>query len=145
MLEDTPGLICLGNEEIAQVKRQQGKNQGRDKVGQQQPPEADTTAQYSDDLGITCHFGCEKNDRNKREEINKQVDEVGNEVQVIVDDNGFQWCLVFYKTVKILRNVEYDHDEDQQGNSIEEGSKKLPDNVFVDDLQVMSLTFEIFL
>ena len=73
-----------------------------------------------DDLRVGCHLGCEEYHRYEHEQRTEHVHEVRYEIQVIVEDDGFQRCFVGHEIVYLLAYVEDDHDADYEQQRDEE-------------------------
>jgi len=60
---------------------------------------------------------------------------MGNEVQVIVKDDGFQRGIMLEKVINLLGYIKNDYDEKQQDDRKEECSQELPDDITINRFQ----------
>ena len=66
------------NHEVAKVKRDAGKQQSCHNIWPQQPPETDAATEYRYDFGMSRHLRSEENHRDKREQVNEQINNIVN-------------------------------------------------------------------
>ena len=79
--------VGIGNDEITEDERHQAEDDRRYHVREQHPAEADPVAENGNDLRICCHSRSKENNRDKYEEITEEVDKIGDEIQVVVEDD----------------------------------------------------------
>jgi hypothetical protein len=58
-------------------------------------------------------MGSEVNNGNEGEEVTEKIDEIGDEIKIVIENNGIQRCLLGNKFINIFRKIENDDDHDQ--------------------------------
>ena len=101
-LEFEHRLVGVGNDEIGQQEGDKSKYQGGNKKRNQHPPETDSTAENSNDLAAGGHPGGKKDDRDKGQKITEKVYKIGNEINVIVEDDRTKRCIIFQEVIDLL-------------------------------------------
>ena len=79
-----------------------------------QPLEAHTRREHGDNFGILCQFGGEKDDGNEDKQGTEEVGIIGYEIQVVIEYDCFQRCLVVDEVIDIFIDIKYDSDGDDQ-------------------------------
>jgi hypothetical protein len=125
-------LVCVGDQEISQVKGKQCQKDSRDKIGPQHPVVTDSAAQNGYDFGITGHVGCEIDDRYKCEKIAEQVNKVRDKIQIVIKNDGIQGRIFGDEFVDVFGKVENDDDHDQQRNGIKKSTQELFYDIVID-------------
>ena len=124
-LEFHAGGVRAGYHIEVQPQREQGYQHGGRHVRHHHAAIAHPSGQYGDDLGVRGHPRSEENHRDEHEQRREHVDEIGYEVQVVVEDDGIERRLVLHEVVDLLRDVEdYDYAYDEQQGH-EEGQDEL--------------------
>jgi hypothetical protein len=93
---------------------------------------------------VGCHFGCEKNNRDKREQIYKKVDKVRDEVEVIPKDYFIDGRLGLEKVVDLLRQVENNYNDDKKANGVKKCTQEFADDIIIDLLHFISWFSTLF-
>ena len=76
-----------------------------------------------------------KDDGNEDKQGTEEVGIIGYEIQVVIEYDCFQRCLVVDEVIDVFIDIKYDSDGDDQSNGKEISTQKLDDDVFVKSLQ----------
>ena len=90
------------------------------------------SCQHGDNLGVACKLRREEDHGDEDEERREQIGEVGDEVRVVVEHNGFQRCVILRELCQVLVHVEHDGDGDNQDDGEEIGADELLDDIPVE-------------
>ena len=133
-------LLRGGWNDIArEPERSQKEQGGTDEIRPHQAAITDTTGENGNDFTITRHLGGEEDNRNEYEQRAEHIHKVGHEIDVVVEDDFFDGCLILEEVVEFLCKVEDNGNTHYQHNREEECAKELLDNVFVDFLQLCTI------
>jgi hypothetical protein len=81
-------LVCIRDQEIGKVERQKGKQDSGNEIRPEHPVITDPAAEDRNDLRIGSHMRGEIYDRNESKEITEQINEIWDEIEVIIEDDG---------------------------------------------------------
>lgn len=109
----------------AQHETEQRDNRGAYHIGTQQTPVADTCRQHGYYLAVVGKFRCEEDDGEKDEEAGEEVGVEGDEVEVVVVDDGIPGSVLLCELGYILVEVEDDGDTDDEHDTEEIRAKEL--------------------
>ena len=137
VLKVEAGLAALGDDVGAQAVGDHRDDACRHHVGAKHALEAHARGEHGDDFGILRQLRGEEDDGNEDEQRAEQVGEVGDEVQVVVEDDGVPRGIVRHEAVLPLVEVEHHGDGDNQGNGKHVGAQEFLDDVPVQPLQVL--------
>ena len=137
VLKVEAGLAALGDDVGAQAIGDHRDDACRHHVGAKHALEAHARGEHGDDFGILRQLRGEEDDGNEDEQRAEQVGEVGDEVQVVVEDDGVPRGIVRHEAVLPLVEVEHHGDGDNQGNGKHVGAQEFLDDVPVQPLQVL--------
>jgi hypothetical protein len=70
--------------------------------------------------------------RNKCEKITEKVDEIGDEIEVIIEYDCVERGLFGDELIDVFGKVENDDDHDQQRNGIEKGTQEFFNDIVID-------------
>lgn len=97
--------------------------------------ETDTAIKDCYYFRLHCHFTRKEYDGDKNKKRGKQVSEIGYEVYIIIENNGFPRRMTFKKIIHLLRNIEHYGNKDDEHDSQDEGAEEFLDYIFIEDLQ----------
>jgi len=100
-----------------------------DQVWQQQAPEAHPAVEHGDDLGVYRHPRSKEDHRYEDKHRGEQRGEVGDEIKVIVENDGIERCLFLDEVINLLREVEYHRYAQYEHKRKDECPEELPDDV----------------
>lgn len=129
------GHTPSGNDIRTQTKRHNSNDGSRNHVRTQHAFEAHARGEHGDDFRILRQFGSKEDDRDKHEQRTEQIGKVGDEVQVIVKDNGTPRRFVRHEAVHLLVEVEYDRNGDNQCDGKDIRAQELLDDIPIQPLQ----------
>jgi hypothetical protein len=116
--------------------QRQARNGRRSKeIGPHQSAETHTTRQHSDNLGLVGHLRGKEDYRDEGKQTTKLIDEVGDEVYVVVKDDGRPRGVRLGEVIHTLGIVEDHQDDGNHRNGEEVGSQKLPQYVTIENLK----------
>ena len=75
---------------------------------------------------------CEIYYRDKSEKVTEQVDEIWDEIKIVIENDGMKRRLLGYEFVNVLRQVENNDYQDQQGDGIEKCTQEFFNNIVID-------------
>ena len=87
--------------------------------------ETDSSGQYRDNLRVRRHSGCKENDGYEHEHRAVHIDEVRNEIQIVIEDDGLQGCFLFNEIVYLLVYVKDYHQKNDKQQGHHEGRDEL--------------------
>ena len=131
VLEVDAGDAAPGYDERAQAEGDHGDDGSGHHVGPEHALEAHAGGEHGDDFGILGQLGGEEDDGYEDEQGAEQVGEVGDEVQVVVEDDGAPRRIVGHELVLLLVEVEHYGDGDDEHDGKEVGAEELRDDVRV--------------
>jgi hypothetical protein len=70
-------------QEISEIERHKPESCGGYKIRPQESPKTYSAAQYRYNLTVGSHFGCEKYDCNKCEEVAEKINEKRDKIHII--------------------------------------------------------------
>lgn len=106
--------VAFWYDEVAYEENAHGQNESSVQIRSKHASVAYTAAEDGDYFGVSGHLRGEKECGDENEQRSVEVEEVGNEVKVVLEDYLFQRCLVLEEVVKLFGNVEgYDDDDDE--------------------------------
>ena len=126
---------CSGsrrNDVGIQHKGNRGNDGCRNGIGYHQPPETHAGGQHGNDFGMVGQLRCEEDNRNEGEQRTEQIRIIGNEVQVVIENDGLQRHIGTEEFVDFLIDVEHDSNGNDQQNRKHVGPEELLDDVSVD-------------
>ena len=121
--------VVDGDDEVAEDKHYQRHDGRAVEVGPHESPVADAAAEDGDDLGVAGHLGGEKDDADEDEERTVEVDEAGDEVEVVAINNLPQRRMAAEEVVEFFRYIECDDDDYDERHRHEEGLQVLQQDV----------------
>ena len=141
-IDDVP----LRNRYQPEVQRQRkaADDQRPEEIGPHQAAERHAAREHGDDLGLVGHLRGEEDAGDEGEQAAELVDEVGDEVEVVVEDDRFQGCVQLREVVDLLHVVEDHHDHDDHGDGEEIGRQELAQYVTVQNLEPRKTHFHLF-
>ena len=122
-------LVRVRNYEQVQAKGEYGDDGRRDYVRHHHPVETDAAGEDGYDFGICRHLRCEENHSDEYEQGAEHIHEVRDEIEVIVEDDGFQRGFLAHEVIDFLAYVENDDYADDQNQGYEESRDELLDYV----------------
>jgi len=128
-------LVCVRDQKIGQVKGEGRENDGGDKIRPQHPVITYPTAENGNDLRFGGHLRSEINHGNKCEQVTEKVDKIGDEIQVIIKNDGIERGFFGNEFIDIFGKVENNYDHDQQRNSIKKCPQEFLYDIEIDGLQ----------
>lgn len=131
--------VAPRNDKVAENEHNQGYYRGTMKVGPQHTPIADTAAQNSDDLRVSCQLGSEEYHGDKDEQRTVEIDKSGDEIAIVVEHNLAKRSIVGEEIIQLLRHVEGDDDDDDQRH----GEKKRG-KIFLQDVAVYERILQFY-
>ena len=135
VLEVDTRHAALGDDVSSQPEGGNSNDAGRNHVGAQDALEAHARGKHGNDFRIFCQLGGEENDGNEHEQRAEQVGKIGDEVQVIVEDDGIPGSVVRHELVLLLVEVENDRNRDDQCDGENVRSQEFLDDVHVQPSQ----------
>ena len=123
--------VVDGYDEIAEYQYHKGYYRRTNDVRLYHLLETYAVAQNGDYFGMPSHLGGEIHHRNEHKQRTEQVYETRNEVEIILNYNKMQGCVVFKEVVQFLAHVEHYDNDNNQAYCQTEGGDKLAQNVFV--------------
>ena len=135
VLEIDARHAALGDDVRPQPEGGDGDDGGRHHVGPQHALEAHAGGEHCDDLRVLGQLRGEENDGDEHEQRAEQVGEVGDEVHVVVEDNGAPGRVVRHELVLLLVEVEHHGNGDDEGDGKDVRPQELLDDVHVQPLQ----------
>ena len=141
-IDDVP--LRNGDQPEVERQRQRGDDQRPEEVGPHQPAERHAAREHGHDLGLVGHLRGEEDAGDEGEQAAELVDEVGDEVEVVVEDDRFQGCVQLREVVDLLHVVEDHHDHDDHGDGEEIGRQELAQYVTVQNLEPRKTHFHLF-
>ena len=125
--------MALRNGDQPEVERQRkaADDQRAEEVGPHQAAERHAAREHRHDLGLVGHLRGEEDAGDEGEQTAELVDEEGNEVQVIVEDDVPERGVQLREVVDLLYIVEQHHDDDDHRDGEEVGRKELAEYVAV--------------
>ena len=130
-LEVVESDITDRDDEVAYHEDAQGEDDGSMEIGSQETLVAYAAAEDGDDFGVTCQFGGEEESGDEDEERAVEVEEVGDEIEVVLEDYLAERGFVLEEVVKFFGDIEGDDDDEDDGEPEEEGSEILSKDVAV--------------
>ena len=116
----------------AEVEVHQGDESGREQVWPHEPLETHSSGEHRDDFGVTCQFGGEEDDGDEDEQRREEIGKIRNEVGIVVEHDGLQWCTEGGEFRQVLVDVEDDGDRDDEEDGVDIGADKLDDDIPVE-------------
>ena len=132
-LEGDLRTLRHGDHPQVERERQRCDQQRADEIGPHQPPERHAARQHRHDLGLVGHFRGKEDTGDEGEQSAELVDEEGDEIEVVVEDDGLHGRLHLGEVVEFLDIVEEHHHHDNHGDGEEVRPDELPDDVPVED------------
>ena len=129
VLELDENLVRVRDYEQVQAEGEYGYDGRRDYVRHHHPVETDAAGEYGYDFGISGHLRGEENHRDEYEQCAEHIHEIRDEIEVIVEDDGFQRRFLAHKVIDFLAYVENDDYADDQNQCHEESRDELLDYV----------------
>ena len=86
-------------------------------------------------LGVACHLAGEENHSDEDKQAGEHVHVVGNERQVVVENDTSEGSIVLEELIHFLGEVEYDGNRQDKHNREEECAKELAYYVPIDALE----------
>ena len=126
--------VGRGDDEVGHDQREQHDDDGSYHVGHQHPVETDAVVEDGDDLVARRELRGEPDHADEGEQRNEEVDEIGDEVEVVTRNHLFGRHIVAHKPLDILRHVEHDDNGHQQGDGEHHRAQHLPEQIAVDNL-----------
>ena len=123
--------VASGDDLRTQHETQQGDDYGADHIGPQEPLVAHAGSQHGDDLAVVCQFGGEEDDGEEDEQTGEEIGVEGNEVQIVVEDDGLPGRMLLGKFGYVLVVVEDDGDADDEHDAEKVRAQKLFDDIEV--------------
>ena len=123
--------VALGNDVGAEDEGGEGDDARADHVGAEQASETHARGFHRNYLAVVGEFGSEENDGDENEEGAEEVGEVGNEIDVVVEDNLLHRGVTDGEFVDFLVVVEDDGNHDDDGDEEDVGAEELVDDVSV--------------
>ena len=127
---------ALGDDERPQPESGHRNDGCRHHVGPQHALEAHARREHGNDFRVLGQLRGEEDDGDEHEQRAEQVGKVGDEVQVVVEDNGIPRRVVGHELVLPLVEVEHHGDGYNQGDGKYIRAQELLDDVPVQRLQV---------
>lgn len=135
VLEIDAGHASLGNDVRAQEERGYGDDGGGHHVGAEHPLEAHARGKHGDDFRVLRQLGGKEYDGDEDKQGAEEVRKVGDEVHVVVEDDGMPRGFVGHEPVLFLVEVEHHRDGDDECDGKDIGAEELLDDVDVEPLQ----------
>jgi hypothetical protein len=123
--------VALGDDEVADHEDEEGEYASTVQVGAEHALIADAAAQDGHNFGVGGHFGGEEKCGDEDEQRPVEAEEVGDEVQVVFEDDFVSGCAVANKVVEFFGDVESDDDDDDDDEPEQEVFEVLPQYVAV--------------
>ena len=130
-LELHPGRIGARDYEEVEPQGEQRDQRRGDQVRHHHAVVADASGKDCYDLRVRGQAGGEENHRDEHEQRGEHINEVGDEIDVVVEYDGLQRHLVLHEVLYLLRNVEYYDDANDDEERYEEGHDELLHDVAV--------------
>ena len=135
VLEVDARHAALGNHVSAQPEGSHGDDGGGHHIGAQHALEAHAGGEHGDDFRVLGQFGREEDDGDEYEQGAEEIGEVGDEVHVIVEDNGAPGSVVRHELVLLLVEVEHHGDGYDEHDGEYVRPQELRDDVHIQSLQ----------
>src|SRR6218665_1630114 len=116
---------------MVEHQRQGSQQAGGNDIGAHDAVRAGAAAQNGNELGLLRHFGGEKYHGNEGEQRAEQVAVMRDEHQVIIKDDLLQRNFFGSKGLDLFLDVEYDKNEQDEGDGKEKSAEELPDDVSI--------------
>ena len=128
-IDDMP----LRNRYQPEVQRQRkaADDQRPEEIGPHQAAERHAARKHRHDFGLVGHLRGKEDAGDEGEQTAELVDEEGDEVQVVVEDDVPQRGVQLREVVDLLHIVEQHHDDDDHRDGEEVGRKELAEYVAV--------------
>ena len=114
VLEHLELYVAARYDEVAYEQNSYGENQRAVQIGPQHTSVADAAAQNGDNLCVAGHLRCEEQRRDKHKQRAVQVEEVGDEVEIVFEYNFAYRGLVLDEVIQFFRHVERDDNDDDK-------------------------------
>ena len=135
VLEIDAGHTSLGNDVRAQEERGYGDDGGGYHIGAEHPLEAHARGKHGDDFRVLRQLGGEEDDGDKDKQRAEEVREIGDEVHVVVEDDGMPRGFVGHEPVLFLIEVEHHRNGYDECDGKDIRPQELFDDVDVQPLQ----------
>ena len=135
VLEVDARHAALGDDVSAQPEGDHGNDGRRHHVGPQHALEAHARREHRDDFGVLGQLRGEEDDGNEHEQRAEQVGEVGDEVHVVVEDDGAPRRFVRHELVLLLVEVEHHGNRNDERDGKDVRPQELLDDVHVQPLE----------
>lgn len=106
-----------------------------EEIGQHDSPERDACREHGYYLGVACHLAGEEDYSDEDKQAGEHVHVVGNERQVVVENDTSEGSIVLEELIHFLGEVEYDGNRQDKHNREEECAKELAYYVPIDALE----------
>lgn len=113
-----------------------GDKHTRNHVGAHETLEGDAGGQHGDDLRVAGQLGGEEDDGDEDEKRTEKIGVVGDEVGIVIEDDGSPRGMILRELGEILVEVEDYGNGDDQGNGEEIGADELLDDIPVQNLDI---------
>ena len=110
----------------------EGNDGGTHHVGAQQATETHARALHRDNLGIVGQFRGKENDGDEDEQRTEEVGKIGNEIDVVVENDLLHRGVATRELVDLLVEVENHGNHHDDGDEEDVGAEKLVDDVAVE-------------
>ena len=90
---------------------------------------------YGGDFGAPGHLRGEIDYGNEGEKAAEEVDEIGDEVDIVAEDDALQGCFHLDEVVNLLHSIKHHHDDDNQRNGKEKRAEELASDVAINQLK----------
>jgi len=128
-------LTALRNHPAAQPYAQHAQHRRRDGIGHHEPVKTHTRCLHGDDLGVAREFGSEEDDGYEDEQGTEHIHIIGDEGQVVLEDDLVQRNLVLEEIIHFLRQVKDDGDRKNEHDREKERAQEFLDDIPVYPLQ----------
>ena len=136
-------FAASGYDPSSQDHAQRKKKRRREGVRDHQTVVTHPRGMHRDDLRVARHLRGEINDGNEDEQRTEHVHVVGDEGDVVVEDDLPEWHLFLEEIVHLLRQVEDDGDGQDQHDREKERPEKFLNYVPIKSLHSVSRNFDI--
>ena len=123
--------LRLGNNPQVKRERESHNSKSSHEIGPHKTSETHTSRQHSDNLGLVRHLRGEEDYRDEGEQSAELIDEVGDEVDVVVENDSRHRGVGSGEVIDTLRIVEDDQNDGNHRNSEDVGAQKLTQDIAV--------------
>ena len=129
VFKGSKGAVVDRDEEVAEDEDDEGYDEGAVEIGPHETTVADAAAEDGNDFGVARHLGGEEDDADEDEKGAVEVDEAGDEVEVVAINNLPQRRMAAEEVVEFFRYIECDDDDYDERHRHEEGLQVLQQDV----------------